>query len=232
LGSLSEGDFQTTDTFPAGSFALSWTDIRDTGEYLLFYRASTGEGAIVTGFFSPAMPMQTVKSFPADSFSRGWTHIIRSSADASLMLFYNATTGEGAICERFDNRPPSSEPRFPFPNDIRTLQFFQAGSFATGWSHVVPITGGEILFYNQQTGAGAIGTLTRAGFTTARTFSAGAFTTGWTHIVSAGDSILFYNDINRTGAIGFNPTVRSFPAGSFSVGWTHVVAQVDPAPIH
>jgi hypothetical protein len=231
VGSLSEGDFRTTDAFPAGFFAPGWTHIRDTGEYVLFYRASTGEGAIVTGFDSPAGPIQTAKSFPVDSFARGWTHIIQSPADALLMLFYNAATGGGAIAEQFDNRPPSPEPHFAAPNDIRTLQFFQADSFASGWSHIVPIADGEILFYDQQTGAGAVGTLTRAGFTTERTFPAGDFTTGWTHIVWAGDSILFYNAANGAGAIGFNPTVRSFPAGSFLVGWTHVVARVDPPPI-
>lgn len=225
LGNLSQGDFKTTSTFPAGFFSPGWTHIRSTNSYILFYRQSSGEGAIVAGWPN----LETTKWFPIDAFRRGWTHIVDSPPD--LMLFYKAETGEGAIGERFNNRPQSSGSFGGYPNDFRTLKSLPGGYFSRRWSRIVLLENEELLFYNQVTGTGAVGTLTRDGFTTIRTFPVGGFRTGWTHIVNAGGSILFYNAENGSGALGFSPTVASFPEGAFAAGWTHVVATVDLPPI-
>lgn len=220
LGSLSQGTFTTGETFPPGFFAPNWTHLVHTGSFMLFYRKDTGEGAIVK-----SRPFQTIKGFPAGGFARGWTHIVMSASDGSLMLFYNKDTGEGAIAEQFDNRPPGTG-GFPVPNDIRTLKSFSAGSFSRGWSDIVEAGGGKLLFYNRANGAGALGTVNRDGFQTAKAFPEGAFKKGWT-IVAAGGSMLFYNAGDGSAAIGFDPTVREFPAGSFSIKWTNLVADID-----
>jgi hypothetical protein len=136
--------------------------------------------------------------------------------------------GSGVIGQRFSNQVPTSQPEFPFCNDFRILHILAPGYFSPGWSHIVSLDKGELLFYNRLSGAGAVGSLTAAGFTTTRVYPAGAFSIGWDNIARAGDAVLFYNGIVGSAAIGFDPTLRTFPAGSFSTGWTRVVGQVDP----
>lgn len=222
-GSLNEGEFRTRNTFPPKFLGKGWTHICAGGDRTLFYNASNGAGLIVASF----NPFTKVKSFPANSFSNDWTHI--TAGLSYLMLFYNAANGRGAISEWFYNGPPIPQ-TFSIPNnDIRTLVSYKSGDFTTGWTHVIsPVDNGKFLFYNQLTGAGALGILTQAGFETTATFS--DFATGWTNIVILGDSIVFYNASNGAGAIGFNPTVKIFPAGTFSTGWTHLVSKVDLIP--
>jgi hypothetical protein len=212
--------------FNPGFFLAGWTHVFPTGFYTLFYKAQTGEGAIVVLSPSP----HTTKLFPAAGFALDWTHIALCRANASLILFYNSATGAAAICEQFSNLPSVSGGFGQSPNDLRTVKSFAAGSFATGWSHIVDAGGGRLLFYNTTTGEGAVGSMSASDFTTTQTFGAGAFKPGWTNIVNVGDSILFYDASDGSAAIGFNPTANEFPAGSFGT-WTHLASRVDPDPI-
>ena len=60
------------------------------------------------------------------------------------MMDNTAPTGAGAI-GRFDG-----------PGNHTTVKVFPSGAFATGWSRIVSTPSGT-LFYNGQTGAGAVG---------------------------------------------------------------------------
>ncbi len=63
FGEIGDGKFETTQTFPAGFFAPGWTHILDIlGDYALFYREPTGEGAVVGGV--PAVPTNS-EVFPS-----------------------------------------------------------------------------------------------------------------------------------------------------------------------
>jgi hypothetical protein len=219
-GTLDHGQFVSGDAFPPGYYSPGWTHIVTLPSLTLFYRATTGEGAVVSG--------QATKFYSPDGFARDWTHVVFSPANYGLILFYNAATGTGAIVEAFDNNPIPGG--FSVPNDIRTLVGLGAGSFTTGWTNIVETPDGKLLFYNANNGAGALGTMDRQGFQTLRSYPPGSFSQGWTHIVTAGTSMLFYNSADRSGAIGFDPTVQSFPAGSFG-SWTLVALQGDPPAV-
>src|SRR5213075_2248000 len=64
--------------------------------------------------------------------------------------------------------------------------------------------GDNILFYNANTGEGAVGRLSANGFNTTKSYSPGAFAPNWTHVapVDYMNSILFYNDTNGDAALG------------------------------
>lgn len=84
-----------------------------------------------------------------------------------------------------------------------------------------------ILFYNRTNGAGALGELSRANFTTTQSFNPGAFATGWSHVERTHRGLLFYNQATGAAALGsfrdgsFS-TQDTFPAGFFNPGWTHL----------
>jgi|GEM_PF-6448819 len=221
-GHEERGSFKTDGTEPPGFLAKSWTHIQGgMDSNLLFYRAPTGEGAIVRG-------RTTTKSYPEGSFARSWSHVVNDGGHSTL--FYNAATGAGAIAEWYDSTPTPNE--FSGTDDIRTVKSYKAGSFAPGWSRIEPMADRKILFYNRQTGAGAVGELSGSGFTTLHSYAAGSFTTGWTHIASDGEALVFYNSGNGAGAVGFSPIRaalgldperKAYPPGSFKTGWTHLV---------
>ncbi|MGH3982742.1 MAG: hypothetical protein ACREX8_15170 [Gammaproteobacteria bacterium] len=118
-----------------------------------------------------------------------------------------------------------------FVTDVQTLATFGAGSFAAGWTHIAETPRGQLLFYNGQNGSAALGTHNGVEFETLKSFPADALSRGWTHIVAAGESMLFYNANDLSGAINFDPTVRVSPAGSFG-RWTHLVTREDTGVLH
>jgi hypothetical protein len=223
---LARGTFTTTTAFQPGSFSPGWTSIAQAGTGSLFYNAATGAAALG---YNP-----TTRSYAAGSFSTGWTHVVGTAGDR--LLFYNAATGAGAVA-RVTYRAAQPGELAVIPDQVVTLQSYPAGSFATGWTHIVDTSQG-MLFYRAGTGEGGIGVVTASGFVTLRGYPAGAFSTGWTHVASGGEDILFYHAATGAGAVAVidrstaSPTVRtlrSYPAGTFGAGWTHVAASVDPS---
>ena len=69
--------FQTTKTYPAGSFG-TWTHIVPAGKRFFFYNKSTGAGAV--GQIQNDL-FTTTARYPNHTFSVGWTHIVAASFD-------------------------------------------------------------------------------------------------------------------------------------------------------
>lgn len=224
-GVLARGTFITIDAWQPGSFSTGWTSIAQTGATCLFYNAATGAAALG---YNP-----TTRSYAAGAFPTGWTHVVGTTEDQ--LLFYNAATGAGAVA-RVTYRAAQPGEFAVIPDQVVTEQSYPAGSFATGWTHIVHTPQG-MLFYRASTGEVGIGRVTAGRFETLRGYPAGAFGTGWTHVASGGEDILFYNAATGAGAVividrsTAGPTVRtlhSYPAGTFGTGWTHISATVDP----
>jgi hypothetical protein len=137
-----------------------------------------------------------------------WTHVVR---DGNLILKYRSSTGEALVEDG---------------NSNAILRQYPAGSFSTGWTNIVDTFNG-ILYYNRDSGTGAVGRLDASGgHTTVRQYS--NFSRGWTNVVSTPNGILFYNRNTGSGAVGrvnesgdFT-TVKSYPAGGFAPGWTSI----------
>ena len=206
---------------------------------LLFYDATDGRGA--TSRFADNGDLETLQAFPdpdADNpaFSADWTHL--AGVGGGRTLFYNYHTGHGATGATEADGTFTTLAAFPDPG---------AGNpaFAADWSLVVPLAGGLVLFYNRQTGDGAVGQVDEAGgFVTLQVFpdpASGnpAFAKGWTHAVAArGNLILFYNSQDGSGAVGQASEDGSFvtlqvfpdPASgnpAFAEGWTHLTPSRD-----
>jgi hypothetical protein len=76
-----------------------------------------------------------------------------------------------------------------------------AGDYATGWTNMVQTPNG-ILYYNAQTGEGAVGRVDAAGnHVTIKTYPPSSFA-GWTHVVNTANGILYYNANTGAGAVG------------------------------
>jgi hypothetical protein len=118
-----------------------------------------------------------------------------------------------------------------FAQDHTTIKTYPNGAFALGFTHIVDTPGG-ILYYNANTGAGAVGTLdsSTGTHTTLKVYAPGAFALGFTQIVSTPGGILYYNGATGAAAIGTldrsgnHTTHKVFPAGAFATGWTRVVS--------
>jgi hypothetical protein len=117
-----------------------------------------------------------------------------------------------------------------FAQDHTTIKLYAPGAFALGFTHIVSTPTG-ILYYNADTGAGAVGRLDGAGnHSTIKIYQPGAFATGFTQIVSTPGGILYYNGDTGAGAIGKldsagnHTTVKLFPAGAFATGWSRIVS--------
>jgi hypothetical protein len=137
-----------------------------------------------------------------------WTHVVR---DGNLILKYRSNTGEAVVEDA---------------NSNAILRQYPAGSFSTGWTNIVDTLNG-LLYYNRDSGTGAVGRLDASGgHTTVRQYS--NFSRGWTNVVSTPNGILFYNRNTGSGAVGrINEsgdftTVKSYPAGGFAPGWTSI----------
>ncbi|MBD2328090.1 hypothetical protein [Alkalinema sp. FACHB-956] len=83
-----------------------------------------------------------------------------------------------------------------------------------------------ILYYNSDTGAGAVGLLDSQGnHATLKDY--GDFTTGWSHVVQASNGILFYNTNTGAGVIGKVDAAGNFSTvkaySDFAKNWSHIV---------
>jgi hypothetical protein len=209
IGDITDREFSTHRSYPAGAFAPGWTIISDipaSGGRLLFYDA--GKRSAVVGRLTDAAFVGE-KAYAADSFG-SWTHIspVRRDTHARL-LFYDARTGAAAV--GFDP----------------TIKEYGQGAFGT-WTHIVPsLRSDRVLFYNSGTGAGAVGFDPPE-----QNFPDGAFGKGWKLIASAPanngeDVLVFYRASDRSGALGrlgtggFR-TVVTYAAGTLGT-WTHLV---------
>ena len=104
-----------------------------------------------------------------------------------------------------------------------TIKSYSDQSFSTGWTHNVNTPNG-ILWYNAQTGAGAVGQIDSAG--NHRTIKTMNFSPGWTHIVNTPNGILWYNTQTGAGAVGQiddGGNHRTIKSIIFSPGWTHII---------
>lgn len=241
VGRLEGDNFITTESYPEHSFS-DWTHVSSLNGYagnVLFYNANNGKGAI--GLLDQGK-FRTVSLL--DDFQTGWTHIVsvphhipNSLGDfGSVVLFYNALTGAGAL---------------KFSPTIRT---YTNGAFAIGWTHITPDSSG-MLFYNAISGEGAIAipifvskssTDSNSGSTwnfllvddisTVKYYKSGEFSQNWTHIEPADFGIIFYNAADGSGATGkliprtgrpdeargFE-TDEKYPSGYFGKQWSHCV---------
>jgi len=123
-----------------------------------------------------------------ENFSAGWSHVV---ASRGLVLFYKDKTGEAGV-----GKVSST--------GVTTLQTFPKGNFGSGWTHIVPLSSGRILWYRADNGAGAIGQLDATGnHETLTSWEPGSFAKGWTRIVEGPNGlVLWYNGENGKGAIG------------------------------
>jgi len=131
------------------------------------------------------------------------------------LLFYNSTNNTG-VTGIIDDADAT----------VKTLQRCTPTAFG-GWSHVVS-GGSDLFFYQDSTGAAALGKLDAAGnCSLTRVFRPFTFGLGWTHIVYHKGYYFFYNQWNGTAAVG------AFESGlfhqynswnSFSTGWTKIVS--------
>jgi hypothetical protein len=108
---------------------------------------------------------------------------------------------------------------------MRKIMLFIIAWFVLSIPHSVQADG-RLLFYNAQSGLGAVSLLDSAGNYTF-VGSIPGFSTGWTHIVgTASGGVLFYNASTGLGATaridsaGNYTFVGSIPG--FSTGWTHI----------
>jgi|SRR5712692_5813361 hypothetical protein len=87
--------------------------------------------------------------------------------------------------------------------------------------------GDNILFYNANTGEGAVGKVSLAGFRTTKPFSPGDFALHWTHVarVDSLNSILFYNSASGDAALGTldqGTFTTNKTYNGLSRGWSHI----------
>ena len=208
-----------------------------TGQ-LLFYNTSTG--SVATGLFDSKGYFFPNAAYPDpsagnDAFSRDWTHI--ADGGQGRLLFYDSATGKGAAGQLDTDGTFKTLQMYPDPS-------VDVPSFSAHWSHVVGMGDGRILFYDTNTGKGAVGFLQDDGeFETWQQFPDPAvdnpsFSSGWTHIVSAGNMVLFYGGGSGRGAVGqidedgSFATLQFYPDpdsghDSFAKGWTHIVSCLD-----
>jgi streptogramin lyase len=109
-----------------------------------------------------------------------------------------------------------------------TIKSYPPGSLSQ-WTHVADTPYG-VVWYNAQTGAGAIGRMDHAGnHATLKSYGPGSFSLGWTHIVGTPTGILWYNAQTGAGAIGRidlagnHTTTMAYGPGAFATGWTNIV---------
>lgn len=118
-------DIKTTKTFPAGAFSTDWTHVVATGSSVLFYNYADGAGAV--GRLTPssvggANGFVTDKTYAPKQFAPHWTHAV--GAAEGLILFYNSSSGEGAVGQIAGNQFVTSK---VYPKD----------AFAHGFTHLV-----------------------------------------------------------------------------------------------
>jgi hypothetical protein len=99
--------------------------------------------------------------------------------------------------------------------------------FSTGWTHIVHYAGnGQLVYYNRNSGALAVGRLDNSG--DHATLTSYQYKSGLTAVVAMHGKLLFYNGVNgaadlmRIGTDGA-VTYKSWKAGTYAAGWTTIV---------
>src|SRR6266850_352628 len=227
------GNHHVLATFPAGYFGAGWTHIVSHRGYLFFYSAVNGMAAIGT---LSSTGFRQYKFYPAGSFGTGWTHIVSTQGG---LLYYAAGNGMGAVGDWEFVYAPCSSFFFPTVTEVRhkTLSFFPAGSFATGWTSIAETDNG-VLFYRKSDGLQVMVDVLSYGNVVTRGNTFQYLKTGYTAVVPFGAHILFYDSSNGDTGVGkiltADPWVYSGSVGSLKLlqewpsyltpGWSHLVA--------
>ncbi|MBS1812930.1 MAG: M4 family metallopeptidase [Acidobacteria bacterium] len=216
----SAGQFVQTQTFGAYSFSY-WSEIVDTQYGMFFYNRIDGTVA-VCHVQSNGTLRQTDGKF--NYIPAGYDQIVVQGAN--LLLYDNETGG-------YISAAVGSDGKF-FYNTVNSC----GATLAAGYRKIVA-AGDKLFFYNPSTGAGAVGYIIKISgplspypyycggqLKIQQTYS--TFATGWTHLVNTSNGLLFYNQNNRSGALGrfasdgsFIQT-QGFGAGAFGA-WSHIV---------
>lgn len=182
VGYLANGGYyQHVSYFGPGAFSLNWTHVTDEG---FFYRDQTGDGAKVRVGWDGSVPTLWSRGY----FSP-WTSITYHEGH---LLFYQKANGMAVIGKATDS-------------GFEQIAYYPPGSFGR-WSHIISTRHG-LFFYDDETGAGAVGRfvttnvappggfgqLKVTGFTTLTDYGANYFSPGWTSIVDTERGLLFYN---------------------------------------
>jgi hypothetical protein len=208
---------------------------------LFFYSAANGMAAIGT---LSASGFRQYHFYPAGSFGTGWTHIVSTQ---NGLLFYASGNGMGAVGDWDYVYAPCSGWCFPTITDVRhkTLSWFPAGSFATGWSTIVE-TGSGVLFYRKSDGLQVMVDVLIDGRVATRGHSFGTIKAGYTAAVNLGTGIFFYDSSTGDGAVAevlaADPWVYSGSVGTlrvlaewngyFTPGWSHLVTTTPAQSVH
>jgi len=168
-------------TYPAGGFAPGWSHVVWNDSGMLFYDTYTGSGAVAVTFGS--LPSQqagvrTTKTFAAGAFAKSWTHV---AATGATILFYDYASGSAAIGHLQPIAVASAA-------DFVTDKTYPANGFAPHWTSIVSAANNTLLFYNADTGEGAIGNIANNAFTTTKVYPPNSFAHGFTNIVCTEDS--------------------------------------------
>src|SRR5262245_35782304 len=99
---------------PIGATAVATFPRAAGGDYVLFYRRTSGSG--VFGWMDASGFVPTI-TYPPGSFS-AWSHVV--GLDSSNFLFYEASTGAAAIT------------RVTSDTNLTTVTSYGPGSFSTG----------------------------------------------------------------------------------------------------
>ncbi len=216
----SSGYFSRTQSFGAGAFS-PWTHIVDTKYGMFFYNRADGTVAVVNVQPNGLLSQTDGK---LRYLAAGYDQVVVQGAD---VLLYNTATG-GYV-------PGIVESTGKYSSFAIT---YCGATLAAGYSKIVA-AGSKLFFYNPNTGAGAVGSIIHingkfspyplvcAGqLKITKTYS--TFATGWTHLVNTANGLLFYNQNNRAGAIGYFASdgsfiqTQGFGAGAFGF-WTLIV---------
>ena len=161
---------------------------------------------------TPEIPAQQTVPITNTLLDKHYYDESASYCAGNNILFYNGQTGSG-MAGKMDR------------NGFQVTQSFDAGKFATGWTHVANVEFmSSILFYNASTGDAALGTLDHGIFSTTKTYN--NLSHGWTNILYVGlnnNHALFYNSVTGGAVLGFAPTTRTYKKGDFPPEWTHIV---------
>jgi N,N-dimethylformamidase beta subunit-like, C-terminal len=198
------GDFETTGS---GRLEAAYTHVTRANDGMaLFYERSSGSGAICR--LAADGSLTSVHRYPTGSFA-SWSHVSFVDADtgAEKVFFYDQDRAEGVVGH--------------FDGSGEFVTEWSSTTFATGWTHVVPMHGGGLFFYNAGTGQAAWGGVSKAGaFSTSGTQS--DLSTGWDVVVPAGsDCLFFYRSDGHAALAEVQGSFRTLHSWTdFSTGWT------------
>lgn len=189
-GEPSSGTHRTLHSWSGRAFAPHWSRIVAFGTLVLFYNGQTGE--IVIREIHRDGTFGIVAAYAAGEFSPGWSDLV---VENGHVLFYRRSSGEAAV-------------GVLSAGGLTVLRNEGPGTMASGWTHLAPISGSQILCYDRVTGSAAVEYMYPDGtgrHATEARWGPGHFSAGWTHIELSGP-LLFYNGTTGSAAIA---TVRT-----------------------